>query len=175
MDPAPVEYRIEILSGAHDRSAFYSGVEALDSYIQRQAGQDSRKGVASVYISRTEQAGIVIGFYTLSSASIDLKDLPSETSNRLPRYPQVPATLLGRLAVQSAHKGRGLGEFLLLDALARSLQQSARIASAAVVVDAKDEVARRFYQRYGFMSLSDDPRRLFLPMKTVARLVSRRS
>jgi len=63
-----------------------------------------------------------------------------------------------------------LGEFLLLDALYRCLQQSKQVASAAVVVEAKDEAAKRFYERFGFLSLPETPNRLFLPIKTIERL-----
>jgi GNAT superfamily N-acetyltransferase len=88
----------------------------------------------------------------------------------LPRYPQLPATLLGRLAVDQGMKGRGLGEFLLMDALRRSLEASARIAAMAVLVDAKDDAAHAFYRHFGFLPLHEQPRRLFLPMKNVAGL-----
>src|SRR5712672_467752 len=93
----------------------------------------------------------VLGYYTLSSFGIDAGVLPPDVAKKLPRYPLIPATLLGRLAVDEKHHGEGTGEFLLMDALHRSLEQSVQIAAAAVVVEAIDERAARFYQHFGFI------------------------
>jgi len=93
-------------------------------------------------------------------------------ARRLPKYPEVPATLIGRLAISEKFRGQRLGEFLLLDALHRALEQSRQVASAAVIVDAKDESARRFYEHFDFLSLPGTPNHLFLPMRTIERLFS---
>jgi predicted N-acetyltransferase YhbS len=93
-------------------------------------------------------------------------------AKKLPRYPQLPVTLLGRLAVDQSRRGKGLGEFLLLDALHRSLEAAAEIAAMAVIVDAKNKGAAAFYERYSFIPLQQQPARLFLPMNTVAELFS---
>ena len=108
--------------------------------------------------------------YTLSATSILLADLPDETARKLPKYPHVPATLLGRLAIDSRCQGRGYGELMLLDALrrARALLATSSVASYAVVVDAINERARSFYEHYEFCSFPDRKLRLFLPMKTIA-------
>jgi predicted GNAT family N-acyltransferase len=111
---------------------------------------------------------IVAGYYTLSQAGINLVDLPIEITKKLPKYPVVPATLLGRLAVDKKYQGKGLGEILLMDALQKSLQNE--IASMAVVVDAKDDNARSFYEHYQFIRFPDYPNRLFLPMTTIAKM-----
>ena len=105
-----------------------------------------------------------------SQFSIDFVLLPEALAKRLARYPVVPATLLGRLAVSTAYRGRRLGETLLFDALHRSLLQSALIASAGVIVDAKDEKTAAFYLKYGFMPIVDAEQRLFLPMKTIQQM-----
>ena len=112
----------------------------------------------------------VLGYYTLSASIITTDGLPAQLAKKLSRYPQLPVTLLGRLAVDQTQKGKGLGEFLLMDALYRSLQAAAEIAAMAVIVDAKDNAAAAFYQRYGFIPLQKKPARLFLPIKTVAGL-----
>jgi GNAT superfamily N-acetyltransferase len=155
--------------GRHDRSVFSCGVPALDSYLQRQAAQDMDRHAAVVYVAVVEPP-VIAGYYTLSQFSIDLVRLPEDLAKRLPRYPVVPATLLGRLAVASALHGQGLGETLLFDALRRSLVQSAHIASAGVIVDAKDEKAAAFYERYGFSPILGADHRLFLHMKTIEQM-----
>ena len=166
----PPGYTLEPLSERHDRTAFSCGVAALDSYLARQAGQDVKRGVNRVYVLAAEGGETVAGYFSLCAATIALSDLPPETARRLPRYPFVPATLTGRLAV--ARRGRNLGEFLLLSALFLSWQASRQVASAAVLVDATDDSARGFYERYGFIRFPDQSNRLFLPMKTVEQLFS---
>jgi GNAT superfamily N-acetyltransferase len=163
-------FKIELLDKKrHDRAAFSCGVQALDAYLQRQAAQDVEKHAAVVYVAVSEPP-VVAGYYTLSQFSIDFVLLPDELARRLPRYPVVPATLLGRLAVAAAFHGRGLGETLLFDALHRSLLQSTQIASAGVMVDAKDESVAAFYAKYGFTPIPDADQRLFLPMMTIEQM-----
>jgi GNAT superfamily N-acetyltransferase len=113
---------------------------------------------------------LILGYYTLSSYGVDVGDLPAEIAKKLPRYPLIPATLLGRLAVDERYQGRGIGEFLLLDALHRALGHSVDVAAAAVIVDAINPAAKRFYQRFGFIPFPSASSRLFLPMKTVTDL-----
>jgi predicted GNAT family N-acyltransferase len=162
-------YRIDPLSAHHDRAAFASGVEPLDRYLRTQAGQDSRRRVASCFVlTRAAEPAQVLGYYTLSALSIALTDLPPSIARRLPRYPIVPATLMGRLATDSRYRGKRLGELLLLDACTRVLKSE--IATFALVVDAKDAAAERFYTRYRFLKLSAGSRRMFLPITEVAAL-----
>ncbi len=115
--------------------------------------------------------GTIAGYYTLSSTSVQLRELPAETVRKLPRYPLVPATLLGRLAVDRRQQGKGYGRFLLADALYRAVRSE--IASFAVIVDAKDDNARGFYTREGFLPLPDQPMKLFRPMADLAKLFER--
>jgi hypothetical protein len=162
-------FRIEPL-GDHDRAAFSSGVESLDRYLREQASQDARKRAAAPFVMLTADNRIP-GYYTLSATIILAGDLPAETVKKLkwPRYPQLPATLIGRLARDITLRGQNMGELLLLDALKRAWNNR-EIGSLAVIVDAKDEAARRFYARYGFLSFPDTPNRMYLPMKTIGRL-----
>jgi predicted GNAT family N-acyltransferase len=138
----------------------------LDRYLHRQASQDAAKHVAVCFVL-TPDGKTIAGFYTLSQYAVDLVQLPPELAAKLPRYPEVPATLLGRLAIATAFRGQHLGEFLLLDALHRSWQQSGQVASAVLIVDAKDQAARKFYEHFEFISLPAAPSRLFLPMATI--------
>jgi GNAT superfamily N-acetyltransferase len=112
--------------------------------------------------------GAIAGYYTLSATGVKLTELPADVMRKLPRYPLVPATLLGRLAVDRTHQGRGYGRFLLADALLRAVRNE--IASFAIIVDAKDEAARRFYERESFLPLPDQPPRLFRSMADIAKL-----
>lgn len=164
----PQFFRIEPLGSQHSREDFSSGESALDTYLRRQAGQDIRKRVATAFVV-TADGRTIAGYYTLSQFAVELELIPDELAKRLPKYPWVPATLLGRLAVGLAFRGRGLGKFLLMDALCRALQGSRQVASAAVVVDAKDSAAASFYGAYGFLEMDKVPGRLLLPMTTIER------
>jgi predicted GNAT family N-acyltransferase len=164
--PSEFPFKIEPLSEHHDKTGFSSGVDALDSYLLRQAGQDTRKYAAVTFIA-TPDGTTIAGYYTLSQYAVHLDVVPPFLAKGLPRYPMVPATLLGRLAVSSSFRGQRVGSALLVNALKRSLELSRQIASAGVVVDAKDESAASFYKKYGFIELPTVQRRLFLPMKTI--------
>lgn len=112
--------------------------------------------------------GAVAGYYTLSSSAIRPSELPAEITRKLPRYPLIPAILLGRLAVDLRYRGQGHGRFLLADALFRSVTSD--IAAFAIIVDAKDDDARRFYERESFLPFPDHPMKLFRPMADIAAL-----
>ena len=153
--------RVEGLVARHDRARFESGAEPLDRYLRQQAGQDARRNLAASFVLALSD-GSVVGYYTLSAASLPLGELPENIAKRLPRYPLIPATLLGRLAVDRRQQGNGYGRFLLADALRLAVRSE--IASFAVVVDAKDEAARRFYERESFLPFPDQALKLFRPM-----------
>jgi hypothetical protein len=129
----------------HDRAAFSCEHEALVSYLQQQASQDIRKHVAAVFIL-TPDGRKIAGYYSLSQYGLDLGDIPDELLKRLgsPKYPQLPATLIGRLARNLEFRGQGVGELLLMSALEKAFVHSKTIASFAVVVDAKDDLAKEF-------------------------------
>lgn len=159
--------RVEALGPQHDRSAFASGAEPLDRYLRSQAGQDARKNMAAPFVLVLPN-GAIGGYYTLSATALKVGELPDHVARRLPRYPLVPATLLGRLAVDRRWQGQGYGRFLLADALHRAVRSE--IASFAVIVDAKDEAARRFYERESFLGLPDRPMTLYRPMSDLVQL-----
>ena len=161
--------KTEPLSSTHDRKGFSSGNAELDRYFQNQAGQDLRRNIAAPFVL-AEPNGVVIGYYTLSATSVTMTELPESTTARLPRYPRLPATLIGRLAVDRRFRGQGQGRFLLADALFRASRSE--IASFAVIVDAIDQAARSFYLREGFIGFPDHPMRLFLAMSTVRTLLA---
>jgi len=154
----------------HNRSAFACGVGSLDLYLQKQIYQDLKRRIAAPFVLLEVGQPEVLGYYALFAFRVHLGELPADMTRRLTRYPDVPATLLGRLAVGQAYHGSGLGEFLLMDALHRSLRQTGKIASFAVVVDTVNEDARTFYLQFGFLPFPDRADRLFLPMKTIEKL-----
>ena len=163
------KFAFEPLGQQHNRAAFSCGVESLDSYLRKQAGQDARKRAAAPFVL-TYDGRTIAGYYTLSQYAIELEDVPEEVAKKLPKYPLAPATLLGRLAVSIDFRGKGLGQALLMDALYRSLALSEQIASTGVIVDAKDELAHAFYLKYGFIDLPKVDKRLFLHVATIERL-----
>ena len=162
--------KIEPLARKHNRAAFCCGHEELDRYIKERASQDARKQISTPFVLVESGDSTVICYYTLSATSILLADLPEETAKKLPGYPAVPATLLGRLAVDDRHKGRGYGELLLLHALRRALHATTDVASFAIIVEPKDKKSRAFYAHYEFIPFADEKRRMYLPMKTNADL-----
>ena len=156
MSRAP--FQLSPLDAAHDRSVFRSDSEPLNRYLQEQVTQDIRRRVAACFVALADGRRIA-GFYTLASASLLLADLPASTGKKLPRYPTVPAVRMGRLAVDQAFKGKGLGGALLADALDRAARSE--IAAFALMVDAKDEAAAAFYQHHGFLALPDSRLTMF--------------
>src|SRR3954468_1826331 len=143
-------YRFEPLGRHHDRAAFSCGVEPLHRYFHQQVGQAQRGGLAVPYVLVEPAAGDVAGYYTLSTFSVVPASLPDAVARKLSRCETVRAILIGRLAVDRRHRGQGLGRLLLMDALPRSLAISRQVGAVAVVVEAKDDIARSFYEQYGF-------------------------
>ena len=162
MNTAP--FRVTRLDGAHDRSVFDCATVPLNQYLRERVTADIRHRVTVCFVALTENNRIA-GYYTLASASLLLADLPDEVGKKLPRYPTVPTVRMGRLAVDQAFKGQGLGCALLADALNRALRSE--IAAYALMVDAKDETAAAFYRHHGFIALPDSPLTLFLSLASV--------
>jgi ribosomal protein S18 acetylase RimI-like enzyme len=158
---------VRALDSRHDRAGFRCGVVALDDYLQKRARQDVKRRVSRVFAATArEHPDTIVGYYTLSSLSIELESLPEFRARKLPRHP-VPAALLGRLAVDCRAQGQGVGRMLLVDALKRTLAVSDEIAIYAMVVDAINEQAQGFYEQFGFLPLGSGGRRLFLPLQSV--------
>ncbi len=148
----------------HDRTGFTCGVPELDAYLHRFAVQQSKKGVAVVRVLvDADHPNLILGYYSLSAAQIDVRELDEATRKKLPHYP-VPCFRLGRLAVHIAHRGRGLGRLMLGCAMDRCLEARRQVAAYALLVDAKDETATAFYQHYGFRPYADSPKSLYLPL-----------
>ncbi|OWY65926.1 GNAT family N-acetyltransferase [cyanobacterium TDX16] len=157
-------------SSKHNRAAFCCGKDSLDNYIRKQASQDVSKRVSTVFVLVDSPQTDIIGYYTLSSYTVELSELDNSFAKRLPHYPLLPATLLGRLGIDRNYRGQHLGELLLINALERALSATLQVASLAVVAEALDEQAVTFYQKYGFQVFKQHSMTLCLPMKTVEEL-----
>ena len=153
----------------HDRTGFDCGVPALNEWFTTKISQFEKRDLARTYVLVEEGETSVKGYYAISNHTVVYEALPEDQAKGLPNI-DMPVVLIGQLAVDSTVKGQGLGEFLLLDALRRAEYLSTKIGIQAVEVDAINEAAIRFYKKYGFVSLKDDSRHLFLPMKMIRKL-----
>lgn len=148
----------------HDRADFHCGVPALDDYLHKYAAQQNANGLNTVFVMVEDgQPSKILGFYTLSAAQIDVQQLSDMVRKKLPRYP-VPCFRMGRLARAIESLGAGLGEILVGCAVDRCLHARSLVGAYALLVDAKDEKAKSFYERYGFISCFDAPMSLYLPL-----------
>ena len=164
--------QISELTGRHDRELFDCGRPELNKYLQQVAGQHVRKSLARVYVANEESdPDRIVAFYSLNGCEIQSEELPEPFRKRFPQ--RIPAVRLGRLAVAKAYQGQGVGEFILFHAMWNVGQVDAIIGAAALLVDAKDEQAKRFYLKYGFIELSDRPLNLFLPIARVKEAIAR--
>ena len=170
--PSQFKYETSLLDKYHDKKSFSCGLVHLDKYLKERAGQDGKKNVSVTYVLTLINSHKILGYYTLSSTGIIPGDLPQELTQKLPRYPVLPAILLGRLAVDKKFQGNKIGACLLLDALKRSLKISDQIGAMAVLVDAKDDNAADFYKYFGFKEFPRNNNKLFLPMDTIMKLPS---
>jgi predicted GNAT family N-acyltransferase len=165
-----MSYLTEALNSSHNKKDFTCGKKLLDDYLHTQAKQDVKRRLSACFIM-ADNDDIVKGYYTLSSTSIRMELLPESIIKKLPpSYTNLPATLLGRLAINNSFKGKGLGELILIDALKRSYNTSLNsIGSMAIIVDPIDEDAVKFYTKYGFIQLPDSGK-MFISVDTVAEL-----
>ena len=159
--------RIEALSGERGRSQFASGSEALGRYFREQASQDVRRRIATCFVAVDAESEDLLGYYTLAATNVALSQRDAQIARKLPRYPVVPAVLLGRLAVAWKYQGQGIGGVLLADALKRTAR--AEFGVFAWVVDAKDDPGQRFYEHFGFTLLPGEGPRLWLPINGALR------
>ena len=166
-------YRIELLARIHDRTTFSSGEQQIDDWFRKQAGQASRRGIATTHVMVDNDADAVIGFYTLSNFTVFSTDLPAELGRALPDRIPLPAHLIGQLAVDARQQGKGYGGTLLLDALHRAYRMTEHSASVAVVVHAINVQVASWYGRYNFIPFPTHPLSLCLPMKDIAPLFPR--
>lgn len=161
---------IELLDKKHKRKGFDCGKELLNNYLRNQAGQDFKRKLSVCFVLADKETECIQGYYTLSNHSIPLSCFPEQLKRKLPiSYKSIPATLLGRLAIDKNFKGKGLGKILLIDALRRSYEISKEIGSFAVVVDPIDREAELFYEKFDFIKLPDS-KKMFIAIRTLKEL-----
>jgi predicted N-acetyltransferase YhbS len=160
------EWRIERLDRDHAREGFECGKPSLNDFLHALVSQYEKRNLGRTYVALQEGDQRVLGYYTLASGAIGAAGLPAKLARKLPRH-NVPVVLLARLAVDQSVHGRGLGSVLLRDALTRSLDLSEQLGIHAAVVDALDAEAKTFYGRFGFLPLTDDEMRFFLPLSSI--------
>jgi predicted N-acetyltransferase YhbS len=148
-----------LLNKDHDRSLFNCGVEVLNTYLQRYALQNQERDASRTYVAT--RGGRIVGYYTLAYGSVSYEDAPSKIKKHMAKHP-IPVILLARLAVDLTERGAGLGKGLLKDALLRTLQAAEIAGLRAMLVHAKDNEAKAFYERFGFESSDFDPYQLYL-------------
>jgi GNAT superfamily N-acetyltransferase len=157
-------YLVEPLSAAkHRRNEFACESPELTEFLRTRARKEMQARASACFVLVAEaDPGRIVGYYTLSQTAVVVGQLPEAVTKRLPRYPQLGATLIGRLARDLAWKGKDVGRLLLIDALRRCVRHSAEVGAVVVVTDPKDDKARTFYESHGFLAL--DERRMFIPM-----------
>ncbi len=161
-----MKFIIEPLSANHDREAFDCREPSLNDFLKLYARQNDKKGLGKTFVAvAPDEKDKIGGYYTIASGALDVENLPEN----LPRYP-IPVMHIGRLAVDETLKGTGLGSFLLLDALRRSIKTAEQIGIYAVEVRALTEQAKKFYLKFGFAELIDNPFHLYLTMKKIRKL-----
>ena len=160
-----------LLTPDMDRNGFACGEAALDAYLQKQAGQDMRRGFATVIAAREpSNPKKVIGFYSLAAASVLLDALPEATARKMPRYPSVPAIRLRRLAVTQEMQGRHVGSLLVWDAMQRCCRNE--LAWAVLLVDAKSDRLAAFYEKILFRRFSDRQCSLWISRRQAEHLLA---
>jgi predicted GNAT family N-acyltransferase len=164
------DWRIELPAHTHLRSRFDCGQPSLNDFLRTLVSQYEKRHLGRTYVAVRGPDPQVFGYYTIASSAVAFDHLPAEAAQKLPRHP-LPVVLVARLAVDRAVQGQRLGEKLMLDALARSLELSDELGIHAVVVDAIDQQAKAFYQKYRFIPLLDSEFHLYLPITTIHTLL----
>jgi ribosomal protein S18 acetylase RimI-like enzyme len=160
---------MEALS-SHDRSGFRCGNDRIDKYFRETVTQDIKRRYVKCFVAVEIATGKLAGFYTLTSNSVPLTGIPEGLKKKMPRYPTVPVTLISWLGRHVDFKGLGLGEVLMFDAIKAIAGGIA--GSHAIIVDAIDDGAMKFYGSFGFVSLSlDSPHRMYLPVATALNAI----
>jgi GNAT superfamily N-acetyltransferase len=156
----------ESITRKHDRDAFDCGEEVLNEFLRRYARKSHERGGAKTFLAIDDGSEAILGFYSLSPASVEYARTPEIVKQGLSRH-DVPGFRLARLAVDRRFQGQGIGGQLLLAAGRRCLLAAAEVGGVVLVIDAKNESVAGWYASYGAMPLLDAPLALLLPLKTI--------
>jgi GNAT superfamily N-acetyltransferase len=157
----------EAIARRHDRAGFDCGSSALNEYLLRYARRNHESGGSKTFCAvQADAPSRVLGYYSISPASVEFARVPATVTRKLGHY-EVPAFRLGRLAVSTAFQGQRIGSALLFAAGRRSLSVAAEVGGVALAIDAKDEHAAGWYERFGALRLLDDPLKLALPLSAM--------
>ncbi|TXL20843.1 GNAT family N-acetyltransferase [Methylococcaceae bacterium HT5] len=148
-------------------AAYECGVDELNNYLQRFANQDQKRDLSRIHVLAEEMR--IIGYYSISSHAVLTHELPDK--QRISHYSATPFLLLGRLAVDKNFQQQGYGNALIFHAFKTTMEAAEKIGISGMVVDAKDENAANFYEKFGFKRLSASPNRLVLPLTALAALI----
>lgn len=151
----------------HDRKAFDCGVEVLNQYLQHIANQDQKRGLTRIYVLAEQKR--IVGYYSICTHAVPTDQLPD--AKKLGHYQNAPFLLLGRLAVDVRYQGRGFGDALIFHAFSITKDAAEKIGTLGMIVDAKDEKAAGFYERFGFKRLTASPNRLVLPFSIMDKFM----
>lgn len=167
-----MDWREEAIGRHHDRKNFDCGSGELNVYLARYARQNHEFGGAKTFVAvSSAEPARILGFYAISPSSIEFGRVPTKLTKKLGRY-EVPVFRLGRLAVDLSMQREGLGGELLLAAAQRALAVAVEVGGVALAIDAKDHRAAKWYERFGAMTLLDDPLKLVLPLDTIAAAIA---
>jgi GNAT superfamily N-acetyltransferase len=167
-----VDWREEPIGRVHDRKSFDCGAPALNVYLDRYARQNHESGGAKTFVAVSPASPVrVMGYYSISPGAVEFARVPAKLTKKLGRY-DVPVFRLGRLAIDRSAQGQGLGGDLLLAAGERALAVAAEVGGIALAIDAKDEKAAKWYERFGALVLLDDPLKLILPLDIIANTIA---
>lgn len=161
-----MQWSFNPLDKSFNRSSFDCGKPRLNDYLKKYALQNQQKRYSITIVATVENSKDILGYYCTSASSIEFANIPDSLTKKLPKYP-APVMLIGQLAVDCKMQGKGLGKLLLIHALSKAVQISSEMGIFAVRVDAMDESAKNFYQKYGFIPLKDIESSLILPIKTI--------
>jgi predicted GNAT family N-acyltransferase len=149
----------------YNRASFSCGVPALDSYLKERARLDVKRGLCAVHILAEDTT--IMGFYTLSAFTLQLQNLPPAIAKKYPSNMLLPCWLIGRLAVDAKFQKQNFGQLLLADALHNIKTLAEKAGGYCVIVDAKNEGVKPFYEKYGFRPVINDELRLYLPLSSI--------
>jgi GNAT superfamily N-acetyltransferase len=167
-----MDWREEPIGRGHDRKSFDCGSPELNAYLDRYARQNHESGGAKTFVAVSPATPArVMGYYSISPGAVEFARVPAKLTKKLGRY-DVPVFRLGRLAIDRSVQGQGLGGDLLLAAGERALAVAAKVGGIALAIDAKDEKAAKWYERFGALVLLDDPLKLVLPLDVIANAIA---